>query len=207
MKKLLGCLILTLIFTISYAQDNKLVQFSGLIITSDSLQSIPYASVLIKDENRGTISDYRGFFSLVARTGDTVIFSSVGYARAEYIIPRKLKESKYSIIQLLTQDTIHLPETVIYPWPTPEQFRQAFLSLNIPDDDLERARKNLERERLKEIGDAMAMDANENKDYYIRQQAAKFYYAGQLPPMNIFNPIAWGQFFEAWKRGDFKRKN
>jgi hypothetical protein len=38
--------------------------------------------------------------------------------------------------------------------------------------------------------------------------AQKSYYAGgQIPPMNILNPFAWAQFFEAWKRGDFKRKS
>jgi hypothetical protein len=25
--------------------------------------------------------------------------------------------------------------------------------------------------------------------------------------MNIFNPAAWSEFIQAWKRGDFKRKN
>jgi hypothetical protein len=25
--------------------------------------------------------------------------------------------------------------------------------------------------------------------------------------MNILNPIAWGQFFEAWKRGDFRKQS
>jgi hypothetical protein len=24
--------------------------------------------------------------------------------------------------------------------------------------------------------------------------------------MNILNPLAWGEFFEAWKRGDFRRQ-
>jgi hypothetical protein len=24
--------------------------------------------------------------------------------------------------------------------------------------------------------------------------------------MNIFNPVAWGEFVKAWKRGDFKKK-
>ncbi len=200
-------IILNLIFALFlFAQEEKLIQLSGLVMTSDSLQSVSYSSVLIKNVGRGTISDYRGFFSIVVTAGDTILFSSIGYSDEEYVIPSDLKETKYSVIQLLTRDTIHLPETMVYPWPTPEQFKKAFLSLNIPDDDLERARKNLERERLKELGDAMAMDANEAKDYYLRQQAASFYYAGQAPPMNIFNPIAWAQFFQAWKRGDFKRK-
>jgi len=27
-----------------------------------------------------------------------------------------------------------------------------------------------------------------------------------VPPMNIFNPAAWSEFIQAWKRGDFKNK-
>ena len=42
-------------------------------------------------------------------------------------------------------------------------------------------------------------DGNENADYYLRQQARKNYYIGQTPPMNIFSPIAWKQFFDTWK--------
>jgi len=32
------------------------------------------------------------------------------------------------------------------------------------------------------------------------------YWAGQLPPVSITNPLAWAQFFKALKDGDFKRK-
>ena len=39
------------------------------------------------------------------------------------------------------------------------------------------------------------------------EQARQAVYYGQQQPMNILNPIAWGQFFEAWKRGDFRRKS
>lgn len=190
-----------------FSQAHKpLVQLSGLVLTSDSLIGLPYATVLIKNEGRGTLSNYQGFFSLVTYVGDTVIFTSIGFRPEEIIIPDSLSLKKYSVIQLLTRDTIYLPETVIYPWPTKEEFRNAFLSLNLPDDDLARAKKNLERQRMKELGEAMTMDSKENADYYLRQQAQKFYYAGQAPPMNIFNPIAWSQFIQAWQNGDFKRQ-
>ena len=187
------------------AEDN-LVQFSGVVMSSDSLMAIPYAHIIIKDVNRGTISNFQGFFSFVALKGDTIVFSSIGYKSQQFVISDSLKGNRYSVIQLMTQDTIYLPETIIHPWPTPEQFREAFLSLNIPDDDYERAKKNLERERLKEMGIAMRMDANENQDYYLREQAARFYYNGQYPPLNIFNPLKWAEFFKAWQNGDFKRK-
>jgi hypothetical protein len=33
------------------------------------------------------------------------------------------------------------------------------------------------------------------------------YYAGGTPPINLFNPIAWAQFLQAWQNGEFKRKD
>ncbi len=175
-------------------------------MSSDSLEGIPYAHIIVRGTNKGTISNYQGVFSFVAEPGDSVLFSAIGYKTELFVINPKLNDDRYSVIKLMTRDTIHLPETFVYPWPSPDQFREAFLNLNIPDDDLERARKNLERERLKEIGESMAMDGNEATDYYMRKQAEKFSYDGQLPPQNIFSPIAWAKFIQAWKNGDFKRK-
>ena len=40
----------------------------------------------------------------------------------------------------------------------------------------------------------------------LRNIANRATYQGQIPPMNIFNPAAWSEFVQAWKRGDFKRK-
>jgi hypothetical protein len=191
----------------SFAQQQQLIQFSGLVLTSDSLMGIPYATVLIKGTGRGTVTDYQGFFSLVAGKGDVIEFSCIGHRSSTIVIPDSLTKDKYSVIQLLTRDTIFLPETQIFPWPTKEQFKQAFMSLNIPDDDYERAKRNLERERLKELGLSMKMDANENIDYMFRRESYKYYYYGQVPPMNIFNPIAWAKFIEAWKKGEFKRQD
>ena len=52
----------------------------------------------------------------------------------------------------------------------------------------------------------MKLDANESADMYFRNESYKYYYYVQVPPMNIFNPLAWAKFIEAWKNGDFKRK-
>lgn len=188
-------------------EEENLVQFSGLVMTSDSLQGIPFANILVKNKGRGTSSNYKGFFSFVAEEGDTIQFSAVGFRKNTYVIPKDLEGNKFSVIQLMTPDTVYLPETIINPWPSKEQFEQAFINLDIPDDDLERARKNLKREKLREISASMEMDAEENQDYYLSQQAKHLYYAGQEPPMNIFNPFAWAKFIEAWKNGDFKKKD
>jgi hypothetical protein len=208
MKKTLILAILTFsLFFIANAQkkETKVIQFSGYILTPDTLMGIPFVTIHINNTSRGTISNQEGFFSFAANEGDTVSFSSIGFQRSEYYIPTNLQTNKYSIVKLMAADTFYIDTVTIYPWPTKEMFKQAFLSLEIEETDVDRALKNLEREYLKEMGESMAMDASENANYYLRSEAKKYYYAGQAPPQNIFNVFAWAQFIEAWKRGDFKR--
>ncbi|MFH1320552.1 MAG: carboxypeptidase-like regulatory domain-containing protein [Bacteroidota bacterium] len=193
-----------------YAQQKKLIQFSGVVVSGDNLMPVQFVNIIIKNSFRGTTSDYFGYFSFVAQKKDTIVFSSVGYKKGEFVIPDSITSNRYSLIQMLIKDTILLKETVIYPWPTKEQFKQAFLNFDIPDDDLERANKNLARAELKEQFEATGMDASMNFKNYMQQENSKLYYAGfhsgQSPPINLLNPIAWAKFIEAWKNGDFKKK-
>ena len=69
------------------------------------------------------------------------------------------------------------------------------------------AAANLANETLARVQETVKYDGNENADYYLRRQASNYYFYGQSPPMNIFNPIAWKKFFDAWKNGDFKKKS
>lgn len=190
-----------------YSQElePKLIQFFGVVVTEDSLKPVPFTHVLIKGTNRGTITDFNGFFSFVARPNDRIVFSSVGFKKSEYKIPDTLCTDHYTMFQLLYHDTILLSETVIYPWPSPSQFKKAFMSLNIPDDDLERARKNIELMVLREKMITVPMDGRMNYRHYMQNQMNTYYHLGQMPPNNLLNPFAWAEFFKAWQRGDFKR--
>jgi hypothetical protein len=185
--------------------DKDLIQFSGVVVDGNDLKPIPFTNIIIKNSYRGTMADYYGFFSIVAQKNDTIQFSSVGYKKAFYIIPDSLEEDRYSLIQMLFADTVILRETVIYPWPTKEQFRDAFLNLRVPDDDLERAKRNLARAEMKERGKYMAMDGSQNFKNSMQQNQNRLYYAGQFPPNNLLNPLAWSEFIRAWKNGDLKR--
>ncbi|HAE13218.1 MAG TPA: carboxypeptidase-like regulatory domain-containing protein [Chitinophagales bacterium] len=197
-------LVLLLLPLSLFAQDKRILQFSGLVMTSDSLRAIPLVNIYSKTSGTGTFTDWKGFFSLVAREGDTIIFSAIGFETAEAVIPDSLPEDRYSMVQLMTGDTIFLAETVIFPWPSREDFRETFLYADIPADQYEIAAKNLEREKLKELGEAYGYDADANQDYYTKQIARELYYAGQNPPIRIFDVFAWKAFIEAWQRGDFK---
>ncbi len=187
--------------------DTTIVQFSGLVLSGSGkdLVPVPFATVSIKGQGRGTYANYKGFFSIVANKGDVVRFSGVGFRTKTYVIPDTLKSSRYSIVQLLTADTINLPETVIFPWPDRNNFKVEFLAMDVTQDLEERAKENLAEKRLAAIRKNTLMDANENADYYLRQQSKSYYHIGQQPPMNIFNPLAWAKFFQAWKNGDFKQ--
>lgn len=187
-------------------RSQDLVQFSGVVVNNDSLTPTPFVSVIIKNTYRGTITDFYGFFSFVAQKGDTVVFSCLGYKPAIYIIPDTLKEKRYSIIQVMFSDTINLDEVMVYPWPSREEFKDAFMHLQIPNDDYQRALYNLDRERLLDRMNITSMDGSMNYRYQMQQYQTKIYHAGQAPPMNLMNPLAWAQFIEAWKRGDYKKK-
>lgn len=200
---------LMLIYNELYAQEHikKPIQFSGIVVTSDSLKPIPYTNIAIKNTHRGTTADFNGFFSFVALEGEVVIFSAIGFKRIEYKIPDTLSKDRYSLIQALSNDTIMLSETLIHPWPSKEQFKKAFISLRVPDDDYEIAMRNLALEEIKYMIRDYKMDGSMNYRNYIEQQTNKLYYNGQLPPNNLLNPFAWAKFIKAWQNGDFKRKD
>ena len=209
--RLLFAIVFICLSTWSWAQqtENKqLVQFSGLVLdgSDEQLYPVPYTNILVKDKNRGTYSDLKGFFSIVVEKGDIIVFSAIGYKTIEYKIPSDLDDDRYSIVQLMTQDVINLPETVIFPWPSRDHFKLEFLAMDVTPELQERAAKNLANETLRRMRNDVRADGNENADYYLRQQAREYYYIGQQPPMNIFNPVAWKKFFDSWKNGDFKKQ-
>ncbi len=203
--------VLTLLVSahISWAQQRpRPLQLSGLVLdgTEDRLLPVGYANIYVMGKGRGTYSDYNGFFSLVVERGDSLEFSAIGYKTVYFVVPDSMSDDRYSMVQLMTEDTVNLPTAVVFPWPSKEHFKLEFLAMDVSAEMQERAMRNLANERLRDMQVGVQMDANENADYYLRQQANRNYYIGQTPPMNIFNPLAWKEFFDAWKRGDFKKK-
>lgn len=187
------------------AQDNRIVQINGVIMTADSLRAVPNTTVVVKNQNRGVISSDRGVFSIVCYKGDTLQFTALGFREKQYVVPEAIKGEYFSMIQLMVQDTFYLPETIVRPMPSKKEFDYAFRNWRIPDDQYELARKNTNAYTLRVLGYSLPKDGGENQSAYQNIQAVKAIYYGQVPPSNLFSPIAWAQFFEAWKRGDFRR--
>ncbi|RUA25386.1 MAG: carboxypeptidase-like regulatory domain-containing protein [Bacteroidetes bacterium] len=186
--------------------NDDLVQFSGVVITGDSLKPIPYTNIRVEGSNYGTVSNYDGFFSFVAHRGDRILFTAVGYQDSYYQIPDTLSQNRYSLFQMMETDTILLTVTVIYPWPTVEDLEFAIVQHRVPENDYDRAMKNLALEEMKERGRSLDYDGAMNYRYDMSEVVRKSYYNGQYMPVQILNPFAWAKFIEAWKDGKFKKK-
>ena len=186
---------------------DSVVQLYGVIMTADSLVGIPAVSVVVKGQNRGTITNSQGVFSIVVLKGDQVEFTHVTYKPKTITIPRNLEGNQYSIVQLMVIDTVYLPATIIRPRPTAQQFARDFVNTKVPDDDIEIARRNTDAAKRRVLMQTVPGDGGEAAKMQFNKIASKAVYSGQTPPMNIFNPAAWAEFIQAWKRGDFKNKN
>ena len=186
---------------------DSVVQLYGVIMTADSLKAIPYASVAVKNKGRGTITNNDGVFSIAVNKGEQITFTCVGFKNRTILIPANLEGNQYSVIQLMVNDTNFLPATILKPRPTRAQFERDFVNSKVNEDDLyETARKNTSPSQKRIILSSLPFDGREAVGASLSQQASKYYYAGQLPPMNILNPSAWRSFINSWKRGDYKSK-
>jgi hypothetical protein len=104
-------------------------------------------------------------------------------------------------------DTVYLPATIIRPRPTQDQFARDFAKNKVPDDDIEIARRNTSAEKRRILMRTVPGDGGEAAKVQFNKIATRATYQGQTPPQNIFNPAAWSEFIQAWKRGDYKNKN
>jgi hypothetical protein len=212
MKKLLrftiiACLILPVAAKAQFETfKDSVVQLYGVVMTADSLKAVPFASIVVKGQNRGTLANDQGVFSIVVLKGDNIEFSAIGYKPKQVTIPRDLLGNQFSMIQLMVEDTFFLPATIIKARPSREQFERDFLNSKVPDDKQEIARKNNNAANRRALLSVLPRDGREATNAYLKQTAAKTYYQGQIAPMNIFNPAAWSEFINAWKRGDFRNK-
>ncbi len=185
---------------------DSVIQLNGVVMTADSLMGIPSVTIKVQGRNQGTYSNEQGVFSIVVLKGDRLEFTSIGYKAKVIEIPRSLEGNQHSMIQLMVKDTVYLPATIIRPRPTREQFDRDFVKVDIPDDQYEIARKNTEEGKRRILARSLPSDGREVGNIMLRNNANRYYYYGQAPPQNIFNPFAWNEFIKSWKRGDFKSK-
>lgn len=207
MRIVLFIIFIALFNTNVFGQNNdRLVQLSGVLVSADSLDLVSYASIIDKTTRKGTMADYFGYFSFVTRPGDTILFNAFGFKPNSYIVPDTLSENRYSIIHIMTPDTLLLPEVEVYPWPSREDFARAFVEMEPYDDALRKAQRQLSGESLAFAAARIPTDGGLSYNWETQQNQTRLYTMGQTPVNNLLNPAAWSQFVDSWRKGELKRE-
>jgi len=219
MKKLIPFILFVWLgnFTMQAQEDSlHIIELSGVIMTDDeNKQFIPFAHILVKGRNQITAANAEGFFAFPVLQGDTIVFSHLGFKSEELWIPDTLHSKAYLSYVKLRWDTTILDPIVLYPWPSKENFKEEFLAMRINLTDADIAQRNLAIQALKDQAAAMGYDAAEMQDYMIKVQNQNIYNSGRNYGADggaavvgaLTNPFAWAEFFNAIKRGDFKKKD
>ena len=178
----------------------KVIQFTGVVFDSDSTNVLPGTHVYLPQSGRGTTTNPYGFFSIPVVEGDSIVFSSVGFQRIYYIIPKHEEESSLRIVVYLQDDITFLEEVEIRPYPSESIFKEALISMELPDNEYKSVYQWLQSQYYREAYRNLPASPNANFQYYTssRQQA---YINRYSPPTNQFlNPFAWSQFINSLKR-------
>ena len=210
MKRILITLLLIFSAAAVFAQQHEkpLVQFSGVVHNSDSIDVVlPYVTVTNLSFNKQVnIANYKGYFSFVAHERDTLMFTCVGFAPQKVVIPNNVTKS-YIAQVLLKPQSINLPTFKVFPWATTDEFRKDFLTMKLADDDLEIARKNLSKGSIAEMRQTLARDAHEIQSAYSQQEHFNILNQHSLMPNPLLNPIAWGTLIKQISDGDKSRSS
>jgi hypothetical protein len=185
--------------------QKRVVQLSGIVLSSDSINPLPGAHIYIPKAGRGTTSNNTGFFSMPVLIGDSIVITSVGYKRRSYIVPETAPEF-WTVIVEMSEDVTYLPEVSFTSFPTEEVFKEAVLALNIPMDENGLDKKNMNAELMALMARTMPMDGSANYRYYMNQ------YPGSIqnkfmpvtnPFLNVFN---WAKFLKQLKENKKNNK-
>ncbi|MCB9319851.1 MAG: carboxypeptidase-like regulatory domain-containing protein [Lewinellaceae bacterium] len=186
----------------------KVHQLSGFVVTDDGedIRPLELVNVAIVGTNRGTFTNEVGFYSLPVQPGETVDFSFLGYKSVRYTIPDTIQQDYIFYYLNLLHDTLNLPEIVVLPIPSRENFKVEFLALQVNDDLQERAIENLKPYTMNLMMATLPHSGREVSKVYFNQIAIQNYSAGQYRPQPIFDPLAWQRFIKYIKDGKFKKK-
>lgn len=197
MGKLFAILILGLITAGDFAaQDRHIIQVSGVVVATDSLLPVPYATVFRSHDNRGTFSDHTGYFTLPVFAGDTLNFIFLGLKRSYYVIPNDTVSSHISIVQWMESEQVLLPTVDILPYPSPARLRAEVMALDFPGDTYFRFdRTAASVSNYDGLRDLSAEAYDEASATMIARYNGGFRSGG-----NLLDADAWGRFVNALKR-------
>ena len=184
----------------------EMIQLSGVAISEETLEPMPFTTIYDKTIKRGVVSDYYGYFTLIVYPGDSIVFANSHYDNSTFVVPDTLQQNRYSLVHMIPASVVDLPEVKVYPWPSREDFARAFVEMQPYDDAIRKAQRELSGENLAFAAAKLESDASLSYGTLMNQKYSQLYSQGQLPVNNLFNPASWAKFIQDWKDGKLKIK-
>ncbi len=194
--------------SLAQGQDKAII-FTGIVVGGRTSEPLPRAYVFNSSAGRGTITNESGYFILSVFPGDSIVFSYVGFKKQYHIIPKRIEQS-YSAIVDLKEDVKMLAEVKVYPYPTEELFKEAFINYNLPDaKDRDNLAKATNTQSMAMMAKAMGLGSSGNYKAFMTQQQNAIVNRGYTNSITtaLMNPIAWMSFIQSVKKGDLTRKD
>ena len=185
----------------------RVIQFTGIVASGDSLLGVPGASVYVPRAGRGTASNAYGYFSLAVLAGDSIVVRALGYANYTIVIPPDYQRLSYSVVVQLQEDATMLGEVRVFPYTPERDFKKAFLALRLPTERGSAAADNLNEELMNRIFRTQPMGATANFRQTMSNQSVDYdRRMGRVAVNPLLNPFSWLQLIQQVKKGEFKKK-
>ncbi len=148
---------------LSVSQDtNKSVfSFKGSVIDEANGDSIPFVNIFNESTRRWAIADESGKYSLSVCTGDTLVFTAIGFLGKVILVNDNLQDKENTIY--LTSQSYKIEEVKVLGYRNYDDFKKAFIELELPENKIDRIKEELNIE-----GTAIAIKA----DYERRAEEA-----------------------------------
>jgi len=187
--------------------SEKFITFSGFVIDGSNDEPLPGAYVINDRAGRGVFTNSKGYFILDVFPGDSILFSYLGFRKQYHIIPKNVGLD-YSAVVELSIDAKMLKEVKVYPFRTEEEFKTAFLEMELPNEkEREILEKNYSSENIKRMAANQAMSSVGNYRYAMDQQLMHLQGQKQVTQNPLTNIFAWSNFIKSVKNGSLTDKS
>lgn len=196
------------VFAQDKTQQNKLIQFSGIVTDADSNMVVPYVTITnLSNKGQKYAANYQGFFSFVVNPGDTVTFSAVGFTPKTLVLPKIVADNKYTAMVQIKSEIVYLKTVRVNPWATVEEFNKDFLALKVADDDMAIAKRNLSRQSINGMKLTLPRDGGEIANSNYRYNFDRMMNVNMRQTNPLLNPFAWGKLMQEIFNGDKARSS
>ena len=187
--------------------EKKFVTFSGFVIDGSNDEPLPGAYVINDRAGRGVFTNSKGYFIIDVFPGDSILFSYLGFRKQYHIIPKNVSLD-YSAVVELSIDAKMLKEVKVYPFRTEEEFKTAFLEMELPNaKEREAIERNYSSENIKRMAANQTMGSGGNYRYAMDQQLMHLQGQKQVTQNPLTNVFAWSNFIKSVKNGSLTDKS